>query len=144
MITAGVGVPLCGFAREGIIEGKGCINTSSNFLWGNLDLRFHIRLSEKFSIGGGLLQSFIYFDEVGLMGGHLVADFRWYAVPDYLYFKMDLFFGFPMFFALGPAMGHSFSVNEKIHVFIENQFIFMAVAGVYGFWQPTVGVSTRF
>ena len=144
MITAGIGAPLCGFAYNGIIEGSGCANTSSDFLWGNIDLRFQFRLSEKFAVGGGLLQSLIYFDGFGVIGGHLVADFIWYAIPDYLYFKMDLFFGFPMFFALGPSMGHSFSVNEKVHIFIENQFLFMAVAGVYGFWQPTIGVSTRF
>jgi hypothetical protein len=144
MITAGIGVPLCGFAYEGIIEGKGWANTSSDFLWGNIDLRFHFRLSKKFSIGIGLLQTFIRFDDVGLMGGHVVADFRWYAAPDYLYFKMDLFFGFPMFFALGPTIGHSLPITKKVHLFIENQFLFMAVAGVYGFWQPTLGVSTRF
>jgi hypothetical protein len=144
MFTVGFGLPLFGFAYEGIIEGSGSANTSDTFLWGNLDLRFHVRLSRRFSIGGGLVQSFIYFDEVGLIGGHLAADFRWYAVPDYLYFKVDLFFGFPMFFAVGPAVGHSIPITKKVHVFIENQFLTMAVAGLYGFWQPVLGVSTRF
>jgi hypothetical protein len=67
-----------------------------------------------------------------------------YAVSDWLYFKLDVMMGFPLLFALGPAMGHSFHVSKKINIYLENQFIVMMIAGVYGFWQPVLGMEIKF
>ncbi len=143
LITVGLSAPLCGFA-EGLITGTGWINTSSDFIWGNLDVRFLVRMAKRFALGGGITQSVVHFDGTTTVGGELVADFRWYAVPDYLYFKLNVYFGFPLLFALGPTMGHSFEITEKVHLYIENQFVLMVVAGAYGFWQPAVGAEIRF
>ena len=143
LISVGLSAPLCGFA-EGLITGSGWVNTSSEFIWGNLDVRFLVRMAKRFALGGGFTQSLVFFEDTVTLGGAFVADLRWYAVTDYLYFKLNLYVGFPLLFALGPTMGHSFEITPKVHLYIENQFILMVAAGAYGFWQPAVGAEIRF
>ena len=141
-ISVGFGAPICGFA-VGAINGSGCLKTSEPFFWGNLPIKYHRRVNKRFAWAVGLMPSFIYLAEVAGLVGHIVGDFRVYAVPDWLYFKLDIFMGFPLIFALGPAVGHSFKISKKVSLYLENQFIVMAVAGVYGMWQPILGVDIK-
>jgi hypothetical protein len=142
-LSIGVGAPLCGFAR-GVVDGLGCVWGTEGFYWGNLSIKYHLRVSQRFSVGGGITASVITLEGLAIVGGHVSGDFRVYAVPDYLYFKLDVHVGFPMVLGLAPAMGHAFRIGDRVNIFIENQFIMVVFAGVYGFWQPILGVDVKF
>ncbi len=90
------------------------------------------------------MPSFIMFAGLGVIGGHIIGEIRVYAIPDWLYFNLDVTLGFPLVFSLSPSMGHSFAITDKVHLFLENQFTLMVFAGVYGYWQTVLGVEIPF
>lgn len=141
-VSVGAGLPVCGFAK-GAVHGAGCIRTSEPFFWLDLPVKYHRRVNRRFEWAVGAMASLIYVMGAGGITGHVLADVKLYAVPDWLYFRLRVIIGIPLLFALGPAMGHDFKISKRISIYLENQFTIMAVTGVYGFWQPLLGVKIQ-
>lgn len=79
----------------------------------------------------------------GAVGAELLGSFRAYAIPDWLYFEADILLGFPLIFSVMPVVGLSIPLGA-VSLYVEQQVPLFFFGGVFGFWQPVIGVEFSF
>jgi hypothetical protein len=142
-LSVGIGVPLCMFASVEGFGGADCVN--DEFVWLNFPILYHYRVNSWFAAGGGLMLNVFAVTgaDVSAVGAELVGGVRFYAVPDWLYFDLNIMLGFPFFAAFEPALGLAIPLGP-VSIYLENQVTLMYVGGLLGFWQPVLGVQFHF
>jgi hypothetical protein len=146
LISAGLGVPICGFG--GIVDvagGSGCIDNT--FLWFNIPVVYRYRFHEYMAAGGGLMVNVFAGGNIGAVGVELLGSFRFYALPDWIYIDANVLFGFP-WISFMPSVGVQVPLGH-VNIFFENQIwlSYIYAAGYtlfFGFWQPVLGVEFAF
>lgn len=132
-LSAGVGLMICGFG----VSSGGC----GEPLWVSIPLMYRYRVNDYFAAGVGAMVQIL---GGGIpAGGGLRAGVRLYALPDWLYFQVDVFAGYPFLFTLAPGIGHSFRITDSFAIFVENE-VLLWFFDFWGAWQPVLGVEYRF
>ena len=145
-LSAGIGVPLVvfgafDFGDEG--SGSGAAWVSDEFLWVNIPIVYRYRINEYLAAGGGLMFNIFAVGGYGAVGAELMGSFRAYAIPDWLYFEANILLGFPLIFSFMPSVGVAIPLGP-VSIFFENQVPLLFFGGVFGFWQPVIGVEFAF
>ena len=141
-ISVGIGLPLCAFGASGDFAGGSCI--SNDFLWFNIPVMYRRRISPHFAAGGGIMVNIVNAEGFTGAGGELMGGIRVYALPDFLFFDVNIMLGFPMIFALVPAIGTSIPLGKSFALAFKAEAPIMFLGGVFGFFQPVVKAEIRF
>ncbi|MBN1770639.1 MAG: hypothetical protein JXB32_05210 [Deltaproteobacteria bacterium] len=144
-LSVGVGVPLVLFGAFdfGDTSASGGYWISDEFLWINLPIVYRYRINDYLAAGGGLMFNIFAVGGYGAVGAELMGSFRAYAIPDWLYFEANILLGFPLVFSIMPSVGVAIPLGS-VSIFLENQIPLFFFGGVFGFWQPTIGVEFAF
>jgi hypothetical protein len=144
-LSVGVGVPLVLFGAFdfGDASASGGYWVSDEFLWVNIPIVYRYRINDYLAAGGGLMFNIFAVGGYGAVGAELFGSFRGYAIPDWLYFEANILLGFPLVFSFMPSVGVAIPLGG-VSIFFENQIPLFFFGGVFGFWQPTIGVEFAF